>query len=128
MTSERDANLHARVIQRVTRDLDETAILVVTGYRESSWHFGCVQGIGGRGTYGLGYGYADWACGPLKIQALVSLQAYRDKGAPDAWNHAIIRYLGAKTIREPEARRRIEMFDLTRERLRCACNPNPEIS
>ena len=126
-TPPRLAERHARIVTMVTSDLDETAALLVTGTRESSWRLGCVQGIGGRGTYGLGYGYAQWACGPLKIQALVALQAYRDKGSFYDFHHAIIHYLGARTIQEPEARRRIELFEQTRERLKCACNPNPKI-
>ena len=112
---------HARTIVAVASTEDEAAALLVTGTRESSWRLGCVQGIGGAGTYGLGYGYRRWACGPLKVQAMMSLQAYRDKGAPEAWDHAIIHYLGAKTIQEPEARRRIALFELTRERIACAC-------
>lgn len=120
-TPERRAERHARVILGASSNEDEAAALIVTGTRESSWRLGCVQGIGGAGTYGLGVGYARWACAPLKIQAQMSLQAYRDKGAPDAWHHAIIKYLGARSVQEPEARRRIAMFELTRERLACAC-------
>lgn len=117
----RFATLHARTILRVASNEDEAAILLVTGTRESHWRLGCVQGIGGRGTYGLGYGYDRWACAPLKIQAQMSLQAYEDKGAPYNWHGAIVHYLGAKTLQEPEARRRVEMFELTRERIACAC-------
>jgi hypothetical protein len=120
-TPEKRAAMHASIIQRIASTDDEAAALLVTGTRESDWRVGCVQGIGGAGTYGLGHGYKRWACAPLKIQALMSLQAYQDKGAPDAWHHAIIGYLGARTIQEPEARRRIAMFEVTRERLACAC-------
>lgn len=122
------ATHHAQIILATTQDEAEIAALLVTGTRESEWRVGCIQGIGGRGTYGLGYGYTQWACAPLKIQAQMSLQAFLDKGAPWSWEHAFIAYLGAKTIREPEAQRRIDMFNLTRERLRCACNPNPEMT
>jgi len=121
-TPPKAAETHAKIILRTTSDESEAAALIVTGTRESSWRFGCVRGIGGAGTYGLGYGYRRWACAPLKIQAQMSLQAYEDKGAPNNWHGAIIRYLGARTIQEPEARRRIEMFELTRARLECKCS------
>jgi hypothetical protein len=119
LTPPRLAEKHARVILGTAQDEDEAAALLVTGTRESSWRLGCIEGIGGRGTYGLGY--RSWACGPLKVQAQMSLQAYRDKGAPYNWTGAIIHYLGARTVREPEAARRIEMWHLTRERLACRC-------
>src|SRR5713101_7918903 len=92
------AKHHAQIILSTTQDEAEIAALLVTGTRESEWKTGCVRGIGGAGTYGLGYGYWRWACAPLKIQAQMSLQAYWDKGAPWNWNHAIISYLGARTI------------------------------
>lgn len=120
-TPERIAARHARTILATTSDEDEIAALLVTGTRESEWRLGCVQGIGGAGTYGLGVGYQRWACGPLKIQVQMSLQAYRDKGAPWNWKGAFVHYLGAKSLRHPEARRRVEMFELTRERLACSC-------
>jgi hypothetical protein len=126
-TAPKLAERHARVILGVASDEEQIAALLVTGTRESEWRTGCVRGIGGAGTYGLGYGYWRWACAPLKIQAQMSLQAYHDKGAPDAWEHALIGYLGAKSIRDHEAFRRIQLFWLTKERLRCACNPNLEI-
>lgn len=122
LTPTKTAEKHARVILSVAEDEDEAAALLVTGTRESTWRGGCAIGIGGAGTYGLGYGYWRWACGPLKIQAQMALQAYYDKGAPYSWHGAIIHYLGARTIREPEAKRRIVMFERTRESLRCACS------
>jgi hypothetical protein len=120
-TPERLATRHARVILGATSSEEEAAALLVTGTRESSWRLGCVQGIGGAGTYGLGYGYQRWACAPLKVQAQMSLQAYRDKGAPWNWHGAIVKYLGARTIREPEAARRIQLWEETKSRLECNC-------
>jgi hypothetical protein len=112
---------HAQIVWEVTRDPEEIAALLVTGTRESSWRTGCVQGILGAGTYGLGFPYGHWACGPLKVQALMSLQAYYDKGAAWDWGHAIQGYLGARSRRHPEVQRRIALFELTKERLDCAC-------
>jgi hypothetical protein len=122
LTPTRTAEKHARVILDAASDESEAAVLLVTGTRESTWRFGCIRGIGGRGTYGLGYGYSRWACAPLKVQAQMSLVAYHDKGAPWSWQHAIIGYLGAKSLREPEARLRVDLFEKTRERLECKCS------
>ena len=112
---------HARIISQIAGDESEAAALLVTGTRESSWRLGCVQGIGGAGTYGLGYPYWSWSCAPLKVQAQMSLQAYHDKGAPWNWHHAIQGYLGARSRRHPEVQKRIELFEITRERLECNC-------
>lgn len=120
-TPEKLATRHARVILQTAADESEAAALLVTGTRESSWHLGCVQGIGGAGTYGLGFPYWRWACAPLKVQAHIALVAYHDKGAPWDWDHAIQGYLGARSRKHPEVQRRIALFEITRERLECAC-------
>lgn len=115
------AERHAEAIQAIALSDEEAALLVVTGDRESAWAPGCVRGIGGAGTYGLGEGYWRWSCAELEVQAAVSLRAYREKGWHRSKRRAIAGYLGARSTSWPEAVRRWRLWLLTRERIACAC-------
>ncbi len=116
------ATRHAEIIWQTTREENEVAALIVTAHRETRFKTGCVAGIGGFGTYGLGVGYVKWACGPLKVQAQMSLQALYDKGFDYSPEIGFRGYLGAHSLRYPEVRTRARLFYETRERLYCACS------
>jgi hypothetical protein len=112
---------NAWAITSVSGDSDEAAALVVVAMRESGGGLGCVEGIGGRGTFGLGVGYADYDCGPLELQALAALQALRDKGWPNQ-QKAFTGYLGGHRFeKNTEAQTRYMLWVKTKERIDCAC-------
>lgn len=113
---------HAQVILGAANEENEAAALIVTAHRETRFGVGCIVGLGGWGTYGLGRGYMSWACGPLKIQAQMSLQALYDKGFGYAPQIGFRGYLGARSTRYPEVIERTKLFYETRERLYCACS------
>jgi hypothetical protein len=112
----------SHAIYSASTDENDAAALVVTAIRESDAHIGCIEGIGGRGTFGLGFGYMWAACGPLKIQAQTALQALHDKGAPYNWRGAFRGYLGARSDHWPEIRIRYVLWLETADRIRCACS------
>jgi hypothetical protein len=116
------AERHARTVLEVTGDEDDAAALIVTAHREARFRTNCVIGIGGRGPYGLGVGYSHWACGPMKIAALMSLQALYDKGWAFSERRGFRGYLGAKVDSWPEVGVRMRLWEATRQRIKCACS------
>ena len=113
---------HGRAILSITNEENEAAALIVTAHRETRFALGCIEGLGGWGTYGLGYGYRRWACGPLKMQTEMALIALYDKGFNYAPEIGFRGYLGARSLKYPEVIERTKLFYLTRERLYCACS------
>lgn len=119
------AEYHATIIARVAGDEATAAALVVSGARESGfgWEYETCRehGIGGDGDYGLGRGYQEFACAPPEVQARGAVKALRDKGLAEGPLRAFRGYLGARSDDWPEARRRLSLWTLTLERMRCMC-------
>lgn len=116
------ARRHADVIYETTSDEADAAMLIVTAYRETRFKVGCIVGLGGWGTYGLGVGYRHWSCSTLKIQAVMSLQALYDKGWASDELKGIRGYLGAKSDVWPEIGVRVRLWNETRARISCGCS------
>lgn len=116
------AERYSRAILETTHDASDAAALIVTAHRESSFSLVCVEGIGGRGGFGLGKGYSHWACSTLKIQSVMAMQAFYDKGWPYNERGAFKRYLGATRNDWPEIDVRMRLWQLTRARLDCGCS------
>jgi hypothetical protein len=112
----------ARAIAIASGNEDDAAALVVTAVRETDGRLGCVEGIGGRGTFGLGYGYFEHACDVPKIQALSALQALYDKGWPWHPRKAFLGYVGGHDeTKNEEAQTRFVLWLHVRENVKCAC-------
>ncbi len=112
----------ARAIAIASGNEDDAAALAVTAIRETDGRLGCVEGIGGKGTFGLGVGYWEHACSVPKLQALAALGALQDKGWPWHPKKAFLGYLGGHVFeKNEEAQTRFLLWLNTRENVRCAC-------
>lgn len=120
--SAKTATRFAKDIYETTSSEDDAAALIVIAHRESNFSLRCVKGIGGKGSYGLGYGYERWACRSSKIQAVMALQALYDKGWSYDEHWGFRGYLGARSDTWPEIGVRMKLWTLTYERIRCACS------